>query len=872
MDHSEVLDILRPQWRAADWAKSTGELLWTHHYTVWSVGRKLARLAPSIDAPEARLLALACLTHDIGKRDSECQRRLRDGQAPGDHKLDLEQVTAYFRRDLADTIPVSDADLAQIAEIARTHHSVSQADIRAQQFDRAGLLGRLLITADWIGSMDEPDFDTLARLPTLYAGRLDFSYFRFSRFPSPTSFLVVRVGLEQYRDKGWDPLVVVPQGAVFVAKAGANRPLRSDVAALVEREVIRESLALQASVPTGYTGDFLTLLSKEYPDLFLTGNAERIRDELGSQNRAVVFLKLARDILSARGLVDEAAKGACSLLSLVDSANSTSAHPTVKAKYAALFGRDAPEKVNRDMLDPLFAESRVRDIVPAGRTVPLEGEEPLRTATADQLFAVLAALAAQGRRTADDGPSRLEEYLKGALLLEEELDFAEIASEIFRRYKVYKQTSDAEKGVCERCACPVTAKMQPGLNFATAPQAFSQIKPKYQYRAVCPLCGYDNLVVRKDVRSGTSWVYARIETKVPDLLTNLPDLENLINRVVAGIRRPRQFLRLEEIPELGRLPFPGRLTVPLSDAETGKLRVHRVPLNERGVLLRLSVMDTNRGPKDLRGEFEPVFHILNFLGFQVALGSEEQDGLFGQRIPTTPENYLRSLAVVLLASVVDKTANRFVFASELIERSPAVALSYAAGDGRDRFGLKAEFLAKYLEYVVQANVRVTSQKGDVGMKGLLKDAAFLAPSLVDAAPDADEDALGLEDDDDTPEKRKRKRRGGMWSFCEHKDGEMLSKHSATKAISQALDELMLGRGVDFAVNKFLQNVSRKISAERTGELAEFLAGVQGIIERAERIRQQDITDFLRYKNALLSAVFMFTRYPDLKAVLATDKE
>jgi hypothetical protein len=158
------------------------------------------------------------------------------------------------------------------------------------------------------------------------------------------------------------------------------------------------------------------------------------------------------------------------------------------------------------------------------------------------------------------------------------------------------------------------------------------------------------------------------------------------------------------------------------------------------------------------------------------------------------------------------------------------------------------------------------------MKKLLEDAAFLAPSLVDAGEPQEEDALALEDESEEPASRKQKRRGGIWSFCEHKAGEKLTKHSATKPISQALDELMLGRGVEFALNKFMQNLSVKIPAERTEELSAFVAGVRRIIKHAEDIRKQDVTDFLRYKNGLLSAVYMFTRYPGLKSVLVSEEE
>jgi hypothetical protein len=635
----------------------------------------------------------------------------------------------------------------------------------------------------------------------------------------------------------------------------------------LEEEVVKRSLNLQKPVPTGYTGDFLTLLSKQYPHLLVAGNEQRIKEELGSVNRALVFLKLSRDILAARNRLDDQTKNACPLLSLVDSANSTSAHPKAKEKYSEAYGEPVPAKVNREMLDPLFDKSRVADVIPSSLPLPLDHGTFLKVATADQLFDVLTSIAQPAEDQVES--SDLRDFIFASLSMEEEVDFESLARQVFDRYKAYKRTSDAEKGVCERCASPVASKMQPGLNFATSPQAFSQIKPKYQYRAVCPLCGYDNLVVRSGVRGGSSWVYARVETKIPNLLDNLPALESLVARIASGLRSTRKLGKLHEIEGCQNLPFPPRLRIPLRDDDSDAEPARVIRLNDRGILVQLALTDGSRGPKDLRAQFEPVYHVLRYLGLQVALGTEEQDGLFGKPMATIEENYLRSLAVVLLAGQVDKKSNRYVYAAELLERSPSVALAFAAGDGRERFGLKQELLHTFLEYLMRANVPITSKRGGIGMTNLLEDAAFLSPSLVEADKVPAEEVIELEDDEEEPTQAKRKRRGGMWSFCEHRAGDKMTKHSVAKPISQALDELMLGRGVDFAVNKFLQNVNTRIKAENTDDLTAFMAGVRQILERAEAMRQRNITDFLRYKNGLLSAVFMFTRYPDLKSVLTS---
>ena len=75
----------------------------------------------------------------------------------------------------------------------------------------------------------------------------------------------------------------------FLFRLRKRSGLRDLLWRAVEQELIKQSLALQKHVPTGYTGDFLTLLSKEYPDLFLQGNRQRVLEELGSVNRAMAF-------------------------------------------------------------------------------------------------------------------------------------------------------------------------------------------------------------------------------------------------------------------------------------------------------------------------------------------------------------------------------------------------------------------------------------------------------------------------------------------------------------------------------------------------------------------------------------------------------
>ena len=94
MKHAAAISILKPQWEGGYWAKSSGELLWAHQYKVWRVASKLMEFMPTkaFTTEEKGLIELACLTHDIGKMRKECQARLKDGKAPGDHKLEKDEL------------------------------------------------------------------------------------------------------------------------------------------------------------------------------------------------------------------------------------------------------------------------------------------------------------------------------------------------------------------------------------------------------------------------------------------------------------------------------------------------------------------------------------------------------------------------------------------------------------------------------------------------------------------------------------------------------------------------------------------------------------------------------------------------------------
>ena len=119
-------------------------------------------------------------------------------------------------------------------------------------------------------------------------------------------------------------------------------------------------------------------------------------------------------------------------------------------------------------------------------------------------------------------------------------------------------------------------------------------------------------------------------------------------------------------------------------------------------------------------------------------------------------------------------------------------------------------------------------------------------------------------------KRLADRQSGIPHFCvepeKRKDflnPRNMTKHSTTAPISQALDELMRCGEVDMAFSRFLGKLARKIGEEESAKLNEFIGFVRRLLEDFKELRKHNIGDFIRTKNALVSAVFILTRYKDI---------
>ena len=132
---------------------------------------------------------------------------------------------------------------------------------------------------------------------------------------------------------------------------------------------------------------------------------------------------------------------------------------------------------------------------------------------------------------------------------------------------------------------------------------------------------------------------------------------------------------------------------------------------------------------------------------------------------------------------------------------------------------------------------------EIRFEGLLKDAAILADK-----------EKGISHFCVEPEER-----GKFW--------QNLTKHSASKPISQALNAIMSNRSLDEVMERFLRNLAVKIPESEKKDLNKFVKNVKEILKKYYELRQKNVSEFLKAKNSLISAIYILTRYPNLKEVL-----
>lgn len=828
-------------------AKSSGELLWTHHLNVWRIADTLASFVPTLSDPERRALQLAALTHDIGKAASDVQSVLRgERSGPAAHKLTRAEYGQEVAR-IARSAGFSDGDISLAWEALACHHYVSEQDVLEASSHRVEALTRLLIDADHIGSMEKLDVFELGRIGRDRCDWLALAYVEFSRFPSPTTDLCLESVADLFRQYSWRPLVHLDNASIFVAPPDARLPSKKEAVEEALRSVQRESLRVRSFQIRSYSGNCLSGLAASHPDRFLEAHRDKLLQAFADGTKvAIHFLKSAAEIAKIRGY-DGQWKDPPRLLRWLWSANSPVGQSAIKDEIEKETG-NRPETINKEFFDGLFREEPAERFLPGFASTAKHEGKLLADLSPESLLEMLCELAAPpAEQSESDLGAAMQASLEAWIAMAEETDFAAYAREQMARYTSYKDNpTNLASALCERCAATASTSPAKSDQLADSFDASSQIKAKKAPRAFCPFCLYDNLVARG---GGATRVWIRIDTRTPIAALRYDELKDFVHRLASSLRKtPRRFKIGRDIGAISGLPLPPRLAIPLPD-ERDKFDdlPAPIPRGEHGVMVELEKPRGSEGPAQFAAQYEPLYHLLRMMGLSVAIGFEEPQGLFGTFPRTDGPAYSRSLAAVLLARSTGKTANKHLFARHLLEKAPAVAIAHALGEGgENRYPVARDLMPVFLQFLLGSDLVVApSSEGGYMMKDLLKDAAFLAD----------------------PER-------GIRQFCEPppRGRWSESRHAAAKPISQALEVLLHGHGTDLAKQKFRDNLRINIAPEKKELLADFVAGVNEIVERFDGIRAQSVTEFLRAKNALTAAVYTYTRYPELLTVDGKEEE
>ena len=350
--------------------------------------------------------------------------------------------------------------------------------------------------------------------------------------------------------------------------------------------------------------------------------------------------------------------------------------------------------------------------------------------------------------------------------------------------------------------------------------------------------------MRKDLGRNNLRIYVRLESKIPELMKLYPALDRLITALKNGLRSPRDIMTLEEREEFKDLPFPKRVNIPI--AKKDNKEVKEVISTERGTLFKIEEIAIKKfSPKDYNAKYVPLYHISNLLGFSTNIGTEEQEGLFGEAIITTESAYYKSLAVILLANILDKKQKKYLFAKNLLEQSPSVALRAVSESPR----INEKLARRFFDFMYRSGIILFESKGGrYGMKDLLKDAAFFADRN-----------LGIPHFCVEPEER-----------YDWRNPRNITRHKAAKPVSDALNEMLKGGdegALERAVAAFMRNLAKKIGEEEKDKQTVFVERSADILKKFWDLRKEDISEFIREKNALTSTIFVFTRYENLKEVI-----
>ena len=844
----QVKKVLKPQFEYL--AKSHGEVLWLHSFSVWSILSKLSARIPRFTDHERLLLEISALIHDIGKmrvRSQEILAKEKHGKLK--HTATKEEIKEYLFPFIPNKLlQIEEKDIDAIWEFS-LHHHISEEQQKEAQVPAYGIYAEVVRYADWLSSMEQLDMATIRQIQNGLEGICKLTVFGIGRYPSPTTYHLLQDATEKYHSLGWETLVILDNGAIFIGNIESILPNKKELIENFTNRLIEKSFE-GVSIQNKYMRyEILSGNAKGDPYRFLQSRKDYYKDKLGDiEVGPVLFFRTLMDLYKNSGKLTNRLKEQLPLLDILSKAGGTNGITQAKQKWNENQGVNKEWPSTNALIVDIFNNVTLGEVL---NDIASGEKRPLRDITSEELFDILLQTAKKWFPANEN--FILEESIAYLISMEEEVDFTKLAKLALEKYKNYKKSRKPSNALCEQCGFPVPAVATASLNFPKS-SGFSQVNPRAESdapRVVCPLCIFDVTQVRKDLTGSKSQIYVRAVSRIPELWQLYGDLRTRIDRLRQSLTNIREIKQLSET-EFSDLPLPPHFMIPIQSKYKATLTA--IPLHtERGTLFPIERVDQDASPKDLRAKYLAFYALLNMLGLEVHMGLEEQEGLFGEKVFEKCQGnwqtlYFEGLVTVILASSIDKN-NKYIFAQSLLEKSPSVALSKLE-DAK----IKKELLEKVFIFLMRTNLTIAEMKGGAyTMKDILKDAAFFAEWVPKFF-------WGLKDYDSW-------RKGG-------------SKYVITKPVDRVLNALLQGDEFEEAFAKFLSGLKEDISGDKSKEgskatvdvkdLEVFASKSKKVFQRYADLRNTNITKFIQAKNGLRSAIYIVKRYENLKEVIKNE--
>lgn len=847
----QVKRILQPQFEYL--AKSHGEVLWLHSFSVWSILSKLTARIPRFTEQERLLLEISALIHDIGKMRPRNQEILT-GESEGilKHTATKEEIKNYLSPFIAgSSLPIKVDDVNQIWEFA-LHHHISEEQQKEAQTAAFGIYTEVIRYADWLSSMERLDMTVIRQIQNGLDGVCNLTVFNVGRYPSPTTYHLLQEATERYHSLGWETLVVLDSAAIFIGEKKSVCPRKKELSEGFINKLVEKSFE-GVSIQNKYMRyEILSGKAKDDPYRFLRAKKDFYMDKLGDiEVGPVLFFKTLMDLYENANKITNKIRNRFPIIDILRAAGGTRSIDTAKQKWIKRqnYGKNKEWTSTNALTIDIFNNITLGEVL--GDDNPAT-EKLLRDMTAQELFDILSDTA-QRWFPESEGPV-LENAIAHLISMEEETDFALMAKISLDRYKKYKQTRKPNNAICEQCGFTVPAVATASLNFPKS-SGFSQVNPRPESdapRVVCPLCIFDASQTRKGLFTGKSQVYVRAVSRIPELWQIYGDLRVRIDRLRQSLTNVREIKELSET-EFADLPLPQHFMIPIQ--KKYKESHTEIPLHtERGTLFPIERVSNDASPKDLRAKYLAFYALLNMMGLEVHMGLEEQEGLFGEKVFEKHKGdwqslYYEGLVTVILAGAIDKN-NKYIFAQSLLQKSPSVVLSKLE-DAK----IKKEILVKVFVFLMRTNLKIANSNGGVWtMKEILRDAAFFAEWV--------------------PKFFWSKEQHAKWN-----NPYQRSKYDITKPVDKVLNSMLQGDDFEEAFAKFLSGLKGDISGDKTKgtgatidvkDLEVFALEAEKIFQRYDELRNTNITKFIQAKNGLRSALYIVKRYENLKEVIKNE--